>query len=482
MNFQIIIAFIAYFTILLSIGLIFRKKQMSSVDFNVGNRSLGFWVTALSAHASDMGSWLFMAFPAAIYISGLPQFWIAIGLLIGMFFNWQFVAKKLRTMTEKYESYTLSTFFEKKFSDNSGVIRILTALSIIFFLTCYVAAGLISIGNIFESVFGINFYVGLTVACLVITIYTFAGGFLTIAYTDFFQALFLLGVILVIPITVFFKLDNGFESILQSAQLRDISLNFMNDTSWESLLTILFLILSWGLGYFGQPHVVTKFMGIKNAEEMNKSKYIGMTWMVVALSAAAFSGFVGIPYFQETLHNPELVFIEMVKSLYSPLIGGFILCGVLAASISTMDSQILVCASVISEDFYKHLFNKNASNKDLLRISRIGVIFISAFSLFFAFNKNTTILDAVLYAWSGLGSAFGPLMLTSLYSKKANKYGAIAGIVTGGIISGTWDIMNPYLIDFIIPSMIPGFFISFISIFVISKLTRETKKYEIVIP
>lgn len=472
MNAQVLIAFFVYFLVILSIGIISYKKQTSAADFIVGNRSLNFWVTALSAHASDMSSWLFMAFPAAIFIGGLSQSWIAIGLLGGMFLNWQFVAKKLRNATEKYDSYTLSTFFEKRFRDHSGVIRVLTALMAIFFLTCYVAAGLMAMGGILESVFGIDRWFGMIVATLVIMIYTFAGGFITVAWTDLFQALFLLTAILIVPSIAFLTLENGFGSIQSAASLQDINLNFFVDSSLESILSISFIILGWGLGYFGQPHIVTKFMGIKNANEMNKSKYVGMTWQLIALTAAAFVGLVGIAFFKEGLRNPETVFIQMVQSLFNPLLAGFILCGVIAASVSTMDSQILVSASVLSEDFYKHLVHKKASSKQLLWVSRLGVILVSIISLMFALNNNKSILDAVFYAWAGLGSAFGPLILVALYSNYVNKYGAIAGIITGGVVAGAWSMINPYVIDIPIPSMIPGFFLSILSIYLFSWLTQ----------
>lgn len=473
MNTDHFIPFAAYFCVLLAIGLISHHKQTSSADFIVGNRSLNFWVTALSAHASDMSSWLFMAFPAAIFLGGLSQAWIAIGLLMGMLLNWQFVAKKLRTSTEKYDSYTLSTFFGKRFNDTSGSLRILTALVALFFLTCYISAGLIAMGGIFESMFGINFYVGLTIASVVILIYTFVGGFITVAWTDLFQALFLLCMIILVPVVAFSKLDNGYHSILAAAEARKISLSFIPDLSFDSLLMIVFLVFSWGLGYFGQPHIVTKFMGINDAKNIKKSKYVGMTWQVATLSAAAAVGLVAIAYFDQGLANPERVFIEMVKSLFHPIAAGFILCGLMAASLSTIDSQILVCGSVFSEDIYKHIFKKHASPRELLAISRLGVVLISGLSLYFALSKNSTIQEAVLYAWSGLGCAFGPLMLMSLYSKTANKYGAIAGVLVGGIIAGTWEWMNGYFTDLLIPAMIPGFFLSWISIYVVSRMTKE---------
>ena len=475
MNLSLFLPFIVYLCMLLAIGLASYKKQTSSADFIVGSRSLNFWVTALSAHASDMSSWLFMAFPAAIFIGGLSQAWIAFGLLIGMFLNWQLVAKKLRTSTENYDSYTLSSFFEKRFQDNTKIVRTLTALMAVFFLTCYVSAGLIAMGGIFESVFGIDFHIGLTIACLVMLIYTFVGGFVTVAWTDLFQALFLLAMIILVPVTAYSTLEHGFGSIVAAAESKQVSLQLIPDLSFDSILAILFLVFSWGLGYFGQPHIITKFMGIKNPAKMHKSKYIGMTWQFIALSSATCIGLVGLAYFSKGIHNPELVFVEMVKTLFPSFAAGFILCGVLAASVSTMDSQILVSASVISEDLYKPFIKVSASPKELLAVTRIAVVLVSALSLFLALNKNSTIQEAVLYAWSGLGCSFGPLVLMSLYSEKVNKYGAIAGILVGGGIAATWSSINPWVTELEIPAMIPGFFLSLFSIYFISAVTARNR-------
>lgn len=472
MNLQVLLSFLAYLGILLLIGALSYKKQKSSADFIVGNRSLNFWLTALTAHASDMSSWLFMAFPAAIMIGGLSQAWIGIGLCIGMFCNWQFVAKKLRKSTEKYDSYTLSSYFESRFKDNTGILRLATGVMSIFFLTAYVSAGLIAMGNFFESVFGLNYTFGITIATLTFVLYTFFGGFVTVAWTDLFQGIFLLAVIIFVPIVAFFKLENGWASIHHFAELNQVRLSLIPDPSLQSILTIFFIIASWGLGYFGQPHIVTKFMGIKSPDELNKSKYLGMAWMSIGLTAAAAVGLVGIAFFANPLSNPELVFVEMVKTLFSPLFAGFILCAVLAASISTMASQILVCGSVLSEDFYKHLSNKNATSNELLNVSRIGVVGVAIVSLVFALNRSTTILDAVLYAWVGLGASFGPLVLASLYSRKVNRYGAIAGILVGGLLAASWDKLNPYLLDFTIPAMMPAFSLGLLSIYVVSWITQ----------
>jgi len=471
MHTQYLIPFAVYCLILIIIGIVSHRKQTTSADFIVGNRSLNFWITALSAHASDMSSWLFMAFPATVFIAGVPQLWIAFGLLLGMFLTWQLVAKKLRTSTEKYDSYTLPTFFENRFKDKTNILRLITAIMALFFLTCYVSAGLIAMGRVFESMFQIDFTVGLTVSTLVILVYTLIGGFITIAWTDLFQAIFLLCMVIFVPTVAFFHLENGFGSIVTAAEAKGISLSLIPDFSFASIVAIIFLSLEWGLGYFGQPHIVTKFMGINNAENMNKSKYLGMTWQFLALTAAAFVGLVGIAFFEEGLHKPEQVFVEMVKVLFHPLAAGFILCSVIAASVSTMDTQILVNASMISEDLYKKMFRRHASPKELLVISRLGVVFVALLSLYFALNRNTTIQEAVLYAWSGLGCSFGPLMLMSLYTKKTNNYGAISGVLVGGIVAGVWGSVNSYVTSFVIPPMIPGFALSLLSIYVVSRLT-----------
>ncbi|PJD98263.1 MAG: sodium:proline symporter [Parachlamydia sp.] len=473
MDFYALAAFFAYFAILLTIGLLAHKRLKSSADFILGNRSLNFWLTALSAHASDMSAWLFMAMPAAILIGGLSQSWIAFGLLIGMFLNWQLVAKKLRQETEKYNSYTLSSYFESRFHDRSGIIRLLTATMALIFLTCYLSAGMIAMGRLFESVFGIDYYIGLTIAMLVVVFYTSFGGFTTIAWVDLFQALFLLVIIILVPILAYMQLPDGLNTVYQAAAAQEIPLGFFQRESIYSYITTLFLILGWGLGYFGMPHILTKFMGIKNPEEINKSKYLGMSWQIIALIGSVAIGFVGIGFFGDPLENSELVFIDMVKVLFHPFSAAFIVCAILAANMSTMDSQILVCGSVLSEDIYKHMFRSYASQKELLLVSRIGVVVISCISLGIAFSNNSSILDAVLYAWSGLGCSFGPLVLVSLYSKHANRNGAIAGIIFGGVTAGIWPLINRHFIEIPIPPMVPGFAASLLSIAFFSYLTRK---------
>lgn len=471
------ISFGVYFAVLLLIGLISHKRQTTSAEFIMGNRSLNFWLTALTAHASDMSSWLFMGFPAALFIGGLPKIWIGVGLIVGMFLNWQLVAERLRRQTEKYNSYTLSTFFERRFNDNTGIIRSLTAVMTLFFMTAYLSSGLIAMGLLLESLFGINYYIGLSVASLVVVAYTFSGGFITVAWTDFTQGIFLLIAILIVPVIALSNVG-GWSQVQLAASEAGQSLHIVDNFSFQTLMSIMILASSWGLGYFGQPHIVTKFMGIKNASEIYKSKWLGMSWQVITLGAAAFTGLVGIAYFKDATVDPQLIFVEMVKQLFSPLGAGFILCGIIAANMSTMDSQLLVSASVLSEDIYKHILKKSASPLALLRASRISVILVAMISLGIAFMKSATIMEVVEYAWSGLGSSFGPLMLMALYSKRTNKYGAIAGILVGGVLAATWGMINPYVTEYPIPAMIPSFFLGLASVRLVSLMTPAPRVVE----
>lgn len=471
MHLPIVAAFIVYFGLLLAIGFIFHRKQKSSSDYIMGNRSLNFWLVALSAHASDMSAWLFMAFPMSIFVLGLYRIWIALGLLIGMYLNWQFVAPRLRSMTEQYHCVTLSSFFEKRFDDRSGIIRVLSAVVMVIFLTLYLSAGLIAMGNLFESLFGLDYHIGLAIAMLVVVSYTFVGGFNTVAWIDLFQAIFLLVVILFVPFFAYSTLS-GWSQIIESAQAQQIPLSWM-PSDFNDALTIFSLALGWGLGYFGMPHIITKFMGIRDVTEMYKSKWLGMSWQLLALAAGAFVGIVGIAYFPGGLEKPEMVFVEMVKELFHPFLGGIILCAIIAANLSTMDSQILVCGSMMSKDIYVPFHRTPPSDRKVLWFSKLSVIFISLIALVLSFNRSATILDTVLYSWSGLGSAFGPLVLMSLYSTTINRYGAIAGIVVGTVVSMIWPTLNPYLSAYEILPMLPAFFLSALSIYLVSLWTRH---------
>jgi sodium/proline symporter len=469
-------AVIIYLAILMIIGLLSYRRHLTAVDFIIGNRSLNYWLTALAAHASDMTSWLFMAYPATIYSQGLVGAWTAIGLVIFMFLNWQYIASKIRVATEQYNSLTLSSFFECRFADTSGLIRVFTACVSLVFYTIYISAGLVGLGLLIETLFGISYSIGTGIGILIVIPYVFIGGYRTLAWIDLFQGLFLMCVIICVPLYLLPKVG-GLEGVKMAMKAQNITLSLIPNFSKATLFDIIFLTFGWGLGYFGQPHIITKFMGIRKVSEISKSKLIGMSWMILSLSAATLVGAVGIAYFKQRLPNPEQLFIEMVRDSFPPFIIGFALCAILAATINAMSSQVLVLSSNIAEDFYKRIFRKNASPEELLLISRLGVILIALIAFAIAYGKVSSIYSLVFYAWSGLGSSFGPLLLFSLYSKRVNKYGAWAGILGGGIAAGVWPRFS-HLLPVDVPSMLVGFVTSILAITLVSYLTHHKTSEE----
>ncbi len=478
MPFSEIIAIVIYICILFGIGFASYKRDLSADDFIIGSRSLNYWVTALAAGASDMGTWLFLAFPAMIFTTGLFSIWLAVGLAIFMFLNWHFIAPRLRTKTEEYNTLTLSSFFESRFADTSGFIRIFTAIVSLIFFTIYVSAGIVGVGWLIEALFGISYHIGITVGMCIVTPYLFIGGYRTLAWIDLFQSIFLLCMILFVPLYILPKVG-GFHEIFRVIDQKHLTMSLIPSFTWTTFLQIFLNVCGWGLGYFGQPHIATKFMGLANIKDVNKSKYVGITWQVIILCAAILVGLVAISYFQGGIENPELVFVQMVKNSFTPFITAFILCAVLAATISTMDSQILVLASSLTEDFYKRIFRKAASSRELLIASRVFVILVTLISYLIAFFKHSsTIYSLVIYAWSGLGSSFGPVLVFSLYSKSANRYGAWAGIITGCVISGLWPTINNMLPIIEIPSLIPGFCLSSFAIWFVSQMTKNNHLHQ----
>lgn len=467
-------AVIIYFAILLTIGILSYRRHLSATDFIIGNRSLNYWLTALAAHASDMSSWLFMGYPAVIFTGGLLNGWSAVGLIFFMYLNWQLVAPRIRIATEQYNTLTFSSFFESRLADTSGTIRIFTAIMSLAFYTIYISAALVGLGILLETLFNIPYDVGILLGIIIVIPYVFIGGYLTLAWIDLFQGIFLMCVIVFVPLYILPKIG-GWEGMIHSIQQKHLPTSLLPNLSGRTFMDVFFMLAGWGLGYFGQPHIVTKFMGIKHVHEISKSKWIGMSWMVIALCAATIVGMVGIAYFKHGLLSPEHIFIEMVKDNFHPFLIGFILCAVLAATINAMSSQVLVLSSSLTEDFYKRLFHKTASSKELLIVSRIGVVLVALISFFIAYANISSIYSLVLYAWSGLGSSFGPLLLLSLYSKKINKYGAWAGILLGGVTAAIWPYLKEinHIMGIEIPSMIPAFSLSFLSILIISFLTKH---------
>lgn len=461
-----IIALFCYFSLILAIGFSFRPKKTTASEFLIGDRSLGYWLTALAAHASDMSSWLFLAYPALIFTQGLVGSWVAIGLALCMLLNWEFIAPRVRKATEETNSLTFSSFFERRLGDASGRLRVVTALVCFFFTTIYISAGLVGIGLVAENLFGIAYQMGILFGLVIVVGYVFVGGYLTLARIDLVQGLFLLGVILLVPLLQLGK-AGGLSGILASAPSSHFAL--VPNTSGKTLLQIFSMVFGWGLGYFGQPGIITKFMGIKQVAEIRRSQTIGMSWMVLTLSGATLIGLVALPLFQGALVNPELLFIQMVKDSFSPFLVGFILCAVLAASLNVMSSQLLVLSSIVTEDFYK---KKNLEVS--IWVPRTATLCVALVAFIVAYFKISSIYSLVQYAWSGLGASFGPLLIFTLYWKKTNRSGAWAGLFVGSLSVALWPVVKGFLpID--LDGMVPGFFLSCLVIWSVSLLTREEK-------
>lgn len=470
---ETILALAIYFAIIILIGVLSYRKMHTEAAFVMGNRSLNFWLTALSAHSSDMSAWLFLGFPGAIFLGGLGKSWIAVGLILGMWANWHFIAPRLRRATEKYESYTLSTFFERRFNDPSGIIRLLSGLLALVFLTAYLTAGIVGMGILIESLFGIKYAIGILIMMPILVGYVSMGGFVTVAWIDFFQGIFLFLVVILVPI-VGYQYIGGWAPIEAAALKNNLSLWFWSESDSLSNFSNLFLGLGWGLGYFGQPHILTKFMGIKDPNELSKSKYLGMSWQVISLTGACFIGLVAIGFFPNGIDNPEMVFIHMVHTLFNPFIATFMLCAVIAANMSTMDSQVLVAGSVISEDIFRKIFKKGLTSEQLFKVSRYGVLVVSTFATLFALLfKDHGILTIVNYAWSGLGATFGPCVIAALFAKRINRYGIIAGILFGGVTAALWPLFGPYLMQYSIMPIIPAFIISWVVMELVSYFTSR---------
>ncbi|MCH9616909.1 MAG: High-affinity proline transporter PutP [Chlamydiia bacterium] len=450
-----ILAFLLYLSILILIGVLSFKKGQSSDDFMLGSRKMNFYLTAFAAHASDMSSWIFLAYPAAIYLGGLRGISIAIGLTSFMFLNWQFIAPKIRTETEKYGSLTLSSFFESRFSDSSGILRIFSSLACIIFFTVYISGGLVSLGVLLNTIFSIPYFWGVILGIFVIIPYLFIGGYVTLAWTDCFQGIFLLCVILLVPISAFYIMGISFESLSFISTPRFLPIE---ERTWYYPILEIF---AWGLPYFGLPHVLTKFMGISDVKEMKKAKWVGISWQVTALAGATIIGFIAKTIYTQGSINPEYVFIQMTTTLFPAFLATFILCAILGATITCMDSQILVVATSLAEDIYKKVIRKDATSAELLLVTRLSIFAVAILSCIIALVSGNSIMSLVSYSWFGLGASFSPLVLFSLFGKRVSRNGAAAGLFTGCFIAAIWPLF-PFAKA--CPSMIPAFLLSCLAI------------------
>jgi len=469
-----LITFLFYIVAMVVIGLFAYRATTDFSDYILGGRRLGSFVTALSAGASDMSGWLLMGLPGAIYLAGLSEVWIAVGLILGAWLNWLLVAGRLRIHTEvQHNALTLPDYFSNRFNDQKKILRIVSAFVILIFFAIYCASGMVAGARLFESMFGWSYQSALWISAFATISYVFIGGFLAVSWTDTIQATLMIFALLLTPIVTVLNIGDTAQISLALEAARPQAFSLFADLSTVAILSLL----AWGLGYFGQPHILVRFMAIDSVKSIPNARRIGMAWMTLCLAGAVAAGFFGIAYFQ--LHpelaatvnsNPETVFMELTKILFNPWVAGVVLAAILAAVMSTLSCQLLVCSSTLTEDFYKAFLRKNASQNELVWVGRLMVLLVAILAIVLAGNPDAKVLGLVAYAWAGFGAAFGPLIILSLFWKRMNLKGALAGMIIGAFTVIFW---KNFFSDLGIYEIIPGFIFSWIAIVLFSLITAK---------
>jgi len=478
----ILVTFVVYFVFLLGIGFYFYRRNVSIEDYLLGGRGMGAWVTALSAQASDMSGWLLMGLPGAIYLGGMRHAWIAIGLFVGTVLNWKLVSGRLRIYTQKTGTITLPCFFEQRFGDPTGLLRTVSAIIILIFFTIYASSGLVATGKLFESTFNVNYKTAVIVGSTIIIAYTFLGGFLAVCWTDLFQGSLMVLALIIVPVVAYRKVG-GTEAISEAMASKGMQKSLIPQGGKLPALAII-SAMAWGLGYFGQPHILARFMSAKSLGKLAESMAIAIIWVFISLAGAVTVGLIGIGMFKNLAGGEEeKVFIYMISNLFNPWVGGILLAAILSAIMSTIDSQLLVSSSALTEDFYQMAIKKNASQKEIILVGRICVIVISVVALILALRPNDTILGIVAYAWGGFGAAFGPLVIFALFWRKTSWQAALAGMVTGTVVLVVWKRVG---LSSEMYEIVPGFIancltILFVNMVVGQKDEKVLKEYEEVI-
>jgi len=437
-------------------------------DYLLGGRNMGPWVTALSAQASDMSGWLLMGLPGVVYLWGLPKVWNAIGLFAGTILNWKLVATRLRVYTQNTNTITLPCFFEARFGDPTGLLRVVSAIIILIFFTVYTSSGLVATGKLFESIFNVNYKAAVIVGGGIIIAYTFLGGFLAVCWTDLFQGMLMVLAVVVVPAIAYFDIG-GIAEIKSAMVLKKVSFSLMPREGALGVLAVISM-MAWGLGYFGQPHILARFMSVKSIRKLSESMTIAVVWVFISLCGAVVVGFIGIAMFENlAAGEEEKVFIYMIGEVLGPWAGGVMLAAVLSAIMSTIDSQLLVSSSALSEDFYQKAIKKDASEKEIMLVSRICVIIISAMALLLALREGT-ILEIVSYAWGGFGAAFGPLVLFALFSRRTTWQSALAGLVVGTVVLVIWKQVG---LGKFMYEIVPGLIANSLTIFLVNMVIEQ---------
>jgi sodium/proline symporter len=467
-NVPTLTSIIIYLVAMLIIGIIAARMTKDLNDYVLGGRRLGAGVAALSAGASDMSGWLMLGLPGAMYLGGMSEIWLPIGLAVGAYLNWQFVAKPLRVYTEvSKDSITVPDFFENRFRDRSKILRVVSAIVILVFFTFYTSSSLVGGAILLENSFGMDYKVSLWVGAAVILSYTLFGGFLAASWTDFIQGILMFLALIIVPIAAVYELGGWDETVQKIGSMDPTHLDVYAGATTVGVISLL----AWGLGYFGQPHILVRFMGLQSTKDVPKARLIGMVWMILSLFGAVFVGFAGISYFADApLENSETAFIMFSQVLFNPWVAGFLLAAILSAIMSTVDSQLLVSSSALANDFYKSLFRRNASKKEEMIVGRIAVLGIAIIAIFLGYDPNSKVLELVGYAWAGFGAAFGPVIILSLFWKRMTRNGALAGVIVGAVTVIIWAQISGGLFD--IYELAPGFLFASLAIIVVSLLDK----------
>ncbi|MDO6468037.1 sodium/proline symporter PutP [Neptunomonas phycophila] len=473
----IIGTFIVYLGLMLAIGVYAYRRTANSSDYFLGGRTLGPWPAALSAGASDMSGWLLLGLPGYAFSSGLESLWLGGGLLLGTWLNWLLVAKRLRTYSFVAEdAITLPEFFAKRFQDKSNLLQVISAFFILLFFLFYTSSGLVAGGKLFETVFGLDYTLALVIGTVCVVSYTLFGGFLAVSWTDLVQGLLMAAALVAVPV-IAMQSEGGFDALFAAVEAKNPELlTIWNDASGEPLTWIAIVSLAaWGLGYFGQPHILARFAAIRSNADVPTARRIAVTWSAIAMAGAILVGFTGMIYVDTnlagTLGDGEKIFMVLVNAMFHPVVAGILLAAILAAIMSTADSQLLVSSSALAEDFYKQVFNKDATQKQVVLVGRVAVIGLSIIALLLALNPDSSVLGLVSYAWAGFGAAFGPTLVLSLYWSAMNRKGALAGVIVGGLTVVVWKQLSGGLFD--LYEIVPGIVFATIAIVAVSLATGE---------
>lgn len=467
----VIIMFVIYIVAMLVIGWLGYKSTEDLSDYILGGRKLGPFVVALAAGASDMSGWLLMGLPGEVYSTGISASWIAIGLIIGAYFNWLFVAARLRVYTElSGDALTLPDFFSNRFEDKKNILRIVSAIVILVFFTLYCASGVVAGARLFESMFGLSYTSAIWLGAFCTIAYVFIGGFLAVSWTDTIQASLMFTALVLTPLIVLHHVGGFGEAVNSAQMLQTNSTDMLSGVSKIGIVSAL----AWGLGYFGQPHILVRFMAADSVRSIPSARRIGMTWMILCLAGAVAVGFFGISYFEANPEqaagvtaNAERVFIELSIVLFNPWISGVLLAAILAAVMSTLSAQLLVCSSSLTQDVYKTFLRRDAGDKELVWFGRLMVLVVALIAIALAWNPDSRVLSMVSYAWAGFGAAFGPVVILSLVWRRMTMSGALAGMIVGAVVVLVWN----HYAWFGLYEIVPGFILGALTIYVVSMLS-----------